>query len=657
MTLSISAPGDPVADRRLPVGADVLPGGRGVHFRVWAPRCRRVDVVFDDAADGPPLALAAEPGGYFGGLSATARAGTRYRLRLDDDATFPDPASRYQPDGPAGSSEVVDPSRFGWTDADWRGLALEGQVFYELHVGTFTIEGTWSAATEQLPVLAALGVTAVEVMPVADFPGRFGWGYDGVCWYAPTRLYGRPDDFRRFVDRAHALGIGVVLDVVYNHYSPRECHLQAFSDAYVSTKHATAWGATPNFDDADCGPVREFVLANAGYWIAEYHLDGLRLDATHEIRDDSRPHLLQALGERVRAAAAGRATLVVAEDESQCADLVRPTARGGFALDMTWANDWHHSAVVAATGQDEAYYVDYRGAPQEFVSAAKHGYLYQGQWEPWLARRLGTQAFDLDPLRFVHFLENHDQVASSPHGGRLHQYTSPARWRALTALLLLAPQTPMLFQGQEFACDAPFAYFSDHEPELAAQVRDGRRDFMAQFANLARPGNESLLQVPHALQTFERCKIDHARRLVGPHRQAWQLHADLLRLRREDACLRHAQRTRRATDGAVLGPDAFVLRFFGEEGDDRLLVVNLGRTLHLDPVPEPLLAPFADAPWRVIWSSQEPGYGGIGTLEPEAVHSDRSVPGRDLPRPAENWRLQGETTVLLAPCRSADRPA
>jgi maltooligosyltrehalose trehalohydrolase len=635
--------------RRLPVGAEAASEG-GVHFRVWAPKCRRVEVVIEAGRGAGEIAeLQREDGGHFSGIAGAAAAGSHYRFRLDNGQSFPDPASRFQPAGPHGPSEVVDPARFTWTDAGWRGPSLHGQVIYELHIGSFTRDGTWSAAMRELPALAELGVTLLELMPVADFPGRFGWGYDGVNAFAPTRLYGSPDDFRRFVDRAHSLHLGVLLDVVYNHFGPDGLYLQPFSDGYASTRHKSEWGAMPNFDSEDSGPVREWVLASAEHWIAEYHLDGLRIDATQSIVDDSDPHVLEVLGQRVRSAAGARRLLIVNENEPQDANLVRPLESGGFGLDMIWNDDWHHSAAVAASSQDEAYYADHRGSAQEFVSAAKHGFLFQGQWYRWQGQRRGSPAFDLEPARFVHFLENHDQVANATCGKRLHQLTSAARWRALTALLLLGPQTPMLFQGQEWCTCTPFLFFADHTPEIAAAVQKGRSEFAAQFANLALPEAAGLLSPPHDAASFARCRLDHIERKRDGHRQAWTMHRDLLALRREEAALRRAQRDKHATDGAVLGADAFVLRFFGDHGDDRLLLVNLGKTLHLDPAPEPLLAPPTRSGWRIAWSSQDPQYGGFGSLAPEAAFGDRHVPGRDLPRPFENWRLQGETALLLAP--------
>jgi len=637
----------------MPVGAEPAAGG-GVHFRVWAPRRARVRVVLDDGADAAAYELAREAGGYFAGVVGEARVGSRYRYRLDDDGDFPDPASRFQPDGPHGPSVVVDASAYAWSDDGWRGLSLHGQVFYEMHVGTFTREETWRAAMRELPALAELGITAIEMMPVADFPGHFGWGYDGAALFAPTRLYGTPDDLRAFVDRAHALGIGVLLDVVYNHFAPDGCYLREFAEEYFSRTHRSEWGETPNFSGPDAAPVRELVLANAAYWIDEFHFDGLRLDATQSIHDDSTPHILREIGERVRAAARGRGTLVVNENEPQRASLVRPVERGGEGLDMIWNDDWHHSAIVALTGRDEAYYADYAGTPQELVSAAKHGFLFQGQWYRWQRQRRGTPSFDIEPARFVHFLENHDQVANSVGGARPRTRTSDARWRALTALLLLGPQTPMLFQGQEYGATTPFIYFADHHETLAAQVAAGRRQLMAQFESLAMADVTNAVPLPHDRATFERCKLDPGAR--AGHGRWLDLHRDLLRLRREDP--RFAARGGTHLDGAVLGDHAFVLRYFGDDGDDRLLLVNLGRTLHLDPAPEPLLAPPAGARWMLRWSSEAPEYGGEGTIFPDAAELDRAIPGRpDTPPPHENWRLQAECALVLAPAadRLADR--
>jgi maltooligosyltrehalose trehalohydrolase len=605
--------------RRLPVGAEALPGG-GVHFRVWAPRRRKVEVVLDSPA-APAFGLAREDGGYFAGLVRQAEAGVRYRYRLDGGDAFPDPASRFQPEGPHGPSQVVDPGRFEWTDAGWRGAGPRGQVLYEMHIGTFTPEGTWASAARELGALAEMGITLLEVMPVAEFPGRFGWGYDGVGLFAPTRLYGDPDAFRRFVDRAHGLGLGVILDVVYNHLGPDGNYLKAFAPEYFSQRHQTEWGEAINYDGESSGPVREFFVANAGYWIEEFHLDGLRLDATQSIFDSSPVHVLAEVGSRVRESARGRATFLVAENEPQHTRLVRPPSEGGYGLDALWNDDLHHAAVVALTGHREAYYSDYGGTPQEMVSAMKYGYLYQGQWYSWQKQPRGTPTFGLKPWAFVSFLENHDQVANSDRGWRMHQRTSPGRWRALTALVLLGPETPMLFQGQEFASSRPFLYFADHEPELARLVREGRRTFLSQFPSLAEPEVLDRVPAPDEWTTFERCKLDHGER--STHAEACALHRDLLRLRREDPVL--GRQGEHGFDGAVLAPHAFVLRWFGGSHGDRLVVVNLGSELHLAQAPEPLLAPPPGARWKAVWTSEHPRYGGHGLL-PFRTDGDCRIP-------------------------------
>jgi maltooligosyltrehalose trehalohydrolase len=327
--------------------------------------------------------MAPQDDGYHAVLVPQAGAGTRYRYRLGGQEAFPDPASRFQPEGPHGPSQVVDPTTFPWRDGQWSGVGIEGQVLYEMHIGTFTQEGGWAAAGRELAELAACGVTVIELMPVADFPGCFGWGYDGVGLFAPVALYGEPDDLRRFVDEAHACGLGVILDVVYNHLGPSGNYLGQFSADYFTSKYANEWGQALNFDGEHCGPVREFFLANAAYWVAEYHFDGLRLDATQQIFDDSPEYIVTAIARRVRQAAGGRKTIVVAENEVQDATLVRPATAGGSGLDGLWNDDFHHAAMVALTGRSEAYYSDYTGKAQEFLSMLKYGYLYQGQRSDW----------------------------------------------------------------------------------------------------------------------------------------------------------------------------------------------------------------------------------------------------------------------------------
>jgi maltooligosyltrehalose trehalohydrolase len=594
--------------RRLPVGAEPA-GSGGVHFRVWAPLACKLSVEIEGLAISP---LTAEPDGYFAGAVADAQPGMRYRFRRDSDAeAMPDPVSRFQPEGPEGPSEIIDPGAFSWTDADWRGRPREQLVIYEMHIGTFTAEGTWAAAACELPALAELGVTCLEIMPVAEFAGQFGWGYDGVDLFAPTRLYGRPDDFRSFIDRAHAVGIAVILDVVYNHLGPEGHYLNFYAAAYFTDRYDCEWGKAINFDGPDAGPSREFFLANAGYWIDEYHLDGLRLDATQAIFDSSDDHILAAIIRKVRDVGVDRITFVVGENEPQHAKLARSPERGGYGLDALWNDDFHHSAMVALTGRREAYYTDYRGSPSEFIAAAKYGFLYQGQRYQWQKKPRGTPAFDLPAESFVLFLQNHDQIANSGTGQRAHLLTSPGRWRSLTAYFLLMPGIPMLFQGQEFGASSPFFYFADYKPELARQVRQGRGKSLAQFPSLATPEMQGELADPGAAETFRRSilKLDERE----THAAIYALHRDLLALRRDDPVFGHRPCR---VEGAPLSEAAWALRYFADDNTDRLLIVNLGRDLALEPAPEPLLAPVEGQSWHVLWSSESPRYGGTATPAP-----------------------------------------
>jgi len=624
--------------RRLPIGAELTPGG-GVHFRVWAPEHQDVTVVVyspsKEAEDGERIEravpLQSEGNGYFSTWVREAAAGDRYGFRLrNEERLYPDPASRFQPDGPHGLSQVVDPSLFTWTDQDWKGVVPEGQVIYEMHIGTFTEEGTWEAACRYLPKLAEMGITVLEVMPVNDFPGRFGWGYDGVNFFAPTRLYGVPDDFRRFVDQAHSLGLGVILDVVYNHAGPDGNYLPQFAQAYFTDKHMTDWGPSFNLDGEHSESVREFFLSNVEYWIDEFHLDGLRIDATQDIHDDSPKHILAEIVERVRAAAKGRSTFIVAENEPQDPKLLRSPEKGGYGIDAAWNDDFHHTAMVQLTGRAEAYYTDYCGSPQEFISAAKYGFLFQGQWYTWQKQRRGKPALDLLPHQLITFIQNHDQLANTGRGLRCHTISSSGCYRAMTALMLLGPGTPMLFQGQEFAASSPFFYFADHHDELAQLVHQGRRKFMSQFRSLAVPEVQKSIPDPSDPRTFFRSKLDQSER--ESHAEATAMHRDLLRLRREHPVF--WKQRRGGMDGAVLSDDAFVLRFFGPDNDDRLLIVNFGPDLHYSPAPEPLLAPPAGRRWETLWSSEDLSYGGSGTAPLDTE---------------DNWRIPGHAAVVLWP--------
>lgn len=630
----------PALDRRFSIGAELA--ADTARFCVWAPKRRRVEVIlFEQHMDcclHQCLGLRHDGDGYFSGAANGVVAGMLYGFRLDGgEQLWPDPASRFQPQGPDGLSQLIDPRAFDWSDAAWPGLTPHGQVFYELHVGTFTPEGTWASAAEQLKELAELGITCIEVMPVADFPGTFGWGYDGVNLFAPTRLYGQPDEMRRFVDTAHRHGVGVILDVVYNHFGNLSNTLGQFSDYYTTDRYANEWGSSNNFDGEHSQPVREFFLANVRYWIEEFHLDGFRFDATQAIHDASEDHILSALAREARAAAGHRPILLVAENEPQDARLVRPRTEGGHGMDMIWNDDFHHAAAVRLTGRNEAYYSDYRGEAEEFLAALKHGFLYQGQYSTWQGKPRGTPTRGLPQWAFVNYLETHDQVANSARGTRLCHLTSPGCWRAMTVLWLLSPQTLLLFQGQEFGSSADFLFFADHEPAFRQIVADGRRSFLAQFPSINTPEMRDGLADPGELATFERCRLDFRER--ERHRSVYDLHRDLLRLRREDAVF--SQQRSDLMDCASYGQEVLIVRYFGDGGGDRLSLINFGRDQTIAPAPQPLLAPPIGQVWQLLFSSESPRYGGRGT---PPLHR------------REGWFVPGESAVVLQSLAAGSPP-
>jgi len=545
----------------------------GGHFRVWAPTAEIVELVLEgDLTDRPPIQMCRAAAGVFAARVPGTGPGTRYRYRLDGRGPFPDPASRYQPEGVHGPSEVIDPTAFAWTDADWKGVDAAALAIYELHVGTFTREGTFAAAARLLPKLADLGVTAVELMPLADFAGGRGWGYDGVSLYAPARCYGHPDDLRGLVDAAHRLGLAVLLDAVYNHLGPDGNYLSQFSAFYFSTTHQTSWGIGPNFDGDHSDQVEDFFIENALHWVHEYHIDGLRLDATHALVDEGERHFLAVLTDRVHAAGAGlgRRTLVIAEDERNLAALVRPAAAGGFGLDAVWADDLHHQVRRALTGEKDGYYADYTGSAADIAATLRQGWYYCGQ--DTLRKRVprGTDPAGLDAQCFVICIQNHDQIGNRAFGERLNHQVDQAAYRAASALLLTAPQTPLLFMGQEWAASSPFLYFTDHKPELGVLVTEGRRREFRHFTAFTDPHVRNRIPDPQATATFWASKLKWDERDREPHAGTLRLYRDLLRLRWTDPALRPGgvHDAQAPADGAVL------LRRAARPGGAALLVLT-----------------------------------------------------------------------------------
>jgi maltooligosyltrehalose trehalohydrolase len=593
------------------MGASVEAGG--IAFCVWAPNAREVSVLFP-APKAHTLALEADEKGFFSGFAAGVTPGTAYQYQLDGSEPLPDPYSRFQPDGPHGPSMAIDPGHYRWTDSAWAGLDPLRQVIYEMHVGTFTPEGTYEAAIAQLPILKQLGITAVELMPVAEFAGERGWGYDGVDFFAPYHRYGTPDELRRFVDSAHTVGLGVILDVVYNHIGEDGNYLERFASEYFTDQHATDWGKTFNYSSE---PVRQFAIDNAAYWIGEFHMDGLRLDATQGIHDPEHPSLLAAMVKAARAAAGTRTIVISGEDHLQRSHLLLDEPSGGANLDQLWNDDFHHVSRVAATGNRGGYFCNYRGHAQELLSAVR-GFLFQGQYDDWSECARGEPVTpDTEPSAFVAFTQNHDQVANTLFGQRLHQIISPGRSRALNALLLLGPHTPLIFMGQEFDATQPFPYFADTAGPGAKQLWDNRRKETADFEQYAGAAARAQILDPLSLDTFRRTVLDFAER--ERNAPTCRLFEDLLALRRDDEVL-----SRRPADciGAVLGERALALRWRDDRRIDRLLIVNLGDAIERPAIAEPVLAAPQGRSWRLHWCSDEPEYGGLGIVAPIA---DRRV--------------------------------
>jgi maltooligosyltrehalose trehalohydrolase len=536
----------------MPFGAQVLADGR-VRFRLWAPAARRVDLLLEAPARADRiLALEKGPDGWFELLTTEARAGSLYRYRIDGQLRVPDPASRRNPQGVHGPSEVVDPAAFDWTDDDWRAPPWRESVVYELHVGTFTPEGTFAGVARKLEHLQRLGVTAIELMPLAEFPGSRGWGYDGVLPYAPASPYGTAADLKALVCAAHAHRIAVMLDVVYNHFGPEGNFLHRYAPQFFTERHATPWGAALDFEDPASRPVRQFFIHNALYWLEEYHLDGLRFDAVHAIIDGSEPDILTEIARAVRSGPASeRPVYLVLENlDNEARRLAMPDghARGpgrdvgvpatqapqgggpesaDAAFDAQWNDDCHHCLHVLLTGESDSYYEDYQAQPHRLLCRSlAEGFVYQGERSRHLDAPRGEPSAHLPPSAFVNFLQNHDQVGNRARGERLAQLTRIEALRAAAAVLLLAPSPPMLFMGEEWAAHEPFPYFCDFEPELAQKVREGR---LREFAHFQGPVPD-----PCEASTFASARLDWTRLAKPPHTRMFDHYRRLLAIRRRD---------------------------------------------------------------------------------------------------------------------------
>jgi len=581
---------------QLDLGANVV--SNGTRFRVWAPNASRVEAQIERPDRPTRHTLYGEGDGYFGGTVTGVGMGDRYRFRLDGGDPFPDPCSRSQPDGPHGPSEIVDPTAYAWNDAGWQGIGPDGLVIYELHVGTYTPDGTFDAVIPHLADLKALGVRAVEIMPVAEFPGRWNWGYDGVDLYAPESAYGGPEGLRRLVDAAHGIGLAVLLDVVYNHFGPDGNYLRVYAKDYFTDRHTTPWGDAVNYDGPNSAHVRHFVLQNVRYWLEEYHLDGLRLDATHAIIDGSPKHLLAEIAE-VAHSLEGRRAVVIAEDHRNLVHQIRPPEVGGIGLDSVWADDFHHALRTYLTGEREGYYENYSGILADVAESIEGGFLFQGQVRPASGERRGTRVTDEPARAFVFCSENHDQVGNRANGERLGHLIDRERYQVASAVLLFVPETVLLFQGQEYASSAPFLFFTDHHPELGKLVTEGRRKEFADFTAFADPARCEQIPDPQAESTYRRSMLDHQER--EGNAGVYNLYRTLLELRQTDPVLKRQDRS--ATRARALGEHVLAIRRW-HEGGQRLLIANFGDAeATLQKLAGHILNIDDGSGWRVLWTT------------------------------------------------------
>jgi maltooligosyltrehalose trehalohydrolase len=499
-----------------------LVDGAATTFRVWAPAADALTLVLGDRT----RSMEPTGDGVFVLEGVDAPPGTRYRFRLDGEGPFPDPASRFQPEGGHGPSEVVDPTAYEWGDADWSGVAREDLVIYELHVGAFSDAGTFDAVRERLSYLKTLGVTALELMPVHDFPGDRNWGYDPAALFAPARAYGRPDALRRLVDAAHQAGLAVLLDVVYNHFGPDGAYANAFAP-FLTDKYETPWGPAMNLDDEGADGVRRFFLDNALHWLREYHVDGLRLDATHALHDESSPHFLAELSDAVDEHVDGPERHLIAEDHRNQNRLVRPRDEDGYGLDGVWSDDLHHQLRVLTAGDREGYYRDYQDTTAaDIATTLRDGWFYRGEHSEHLGEPRGTDPAPIERSQCVVFIQNHDQVGNRPTGNRLTDDVSLPVYRALSVLLCVAEELPLLFMGQEWAASTPFQFFTDHNDEIGPSVTEGRKEEFADFS-----GFDGTVPDPQDPATFERSVLDWDEPRRPPHDGVLALYRDLLALR------------------------------------------------------------------------------------------------------------------------------
>jgi len=521
-------------NHRMPFGAECRDDG-GVGFRLWAPKAQKVSVFLENKQPAL-LSMAKLDGGWFELGVDEARPGDRYKYLIDEATEVPDPASRFQPADVHGPSEIVDPNAFVWNDENWQGRSWAEAVIYELHVGAFTPEGTFAGVEKKLDYLADLGVTAIEVMPVSDFPGRRNWGYDEVLPYAPDSFYGRPEDLKRLIQSAHQRGLMVLLDAVYNHFGPDGNYLRTYAPQFFTDRHRTPWGAAINFDGPDSRVVRDFFIHNALYWLEEYHFDGLRLDAVHTIIDDSSPDILVELAETVRRTfRPDRRVHLILENGANASRYLRRANPGRPPLyDAQWDDDFHHALHVLLTSETDGYYRDYSAEPVRYLGRSlAEGFAFQGEFSEYEGANRGDPSADLPPTRFVNFLQNHDQIGNRAFGERVVRLASEDALKAGLAILLLAPSPPLLFMGEEFGASTPFLFFCDFAGDLAAVVTEGRRNEFSRFEKFRSDKVRAQIPDPNSEKTFQGSKLDWRSVTEQSHKKWLDFYRELLSIRRD----------------------------------------------------------------------------------------------------------------------------
>jgi malto-oligosyltrehalose trehalohydrolase len=595
-----------------PHGPEVLPDGT-VRFRLWAPACERVDLELQSNHE--MLRLNPIGDGWHELTTNRAQAGTRYSFVLPSGLRVPDPASRCQPNDVHGPSEIIDPSSWTWSESTWKGRPWSEAVIYELHTGTFTPEGTFRSIIDKLPHLVSLGVTAIELMPVADFPGSRNWGYDGVLLYAPDSSYGRPEDLKALVEAAHAHGLMVFLDVVYNHFGPDGNYLSLYAPQFFTKRHKTPWGDAVNFDGPGCRAVRDFMIHNALYWVQQFHIDGLRLDAVHAIVDDSPKHVLEELAERVRAAVPNRLVhLILENEENQAKYLQRDAGSQPRYYTAQWNDDVHHVLHTAVTGEDKGYYVDYRGDTIKLGRALAEGFAFQGEMMRYRGRHRGEPSTHLPPAAFIPFLQNHDQIGNRAFGDRIGALATRDALRAAAAVYLLLPQVPMLFMGEEWCASTPFPFFCDFGPELAEAVRKGRREEFARFPEFQDPAQRERIPDPQAEETFLSGKLRWDEPDEPYHRDWLDWYRKILSRRRE-LITPLIDRIEHAGTFQVLDHGAVFVRWQIKGGGHLVLAVNLSNAS---------VAGFPPTAGTPVWQEGTADINGV--YGPWSVHCWRTQP-------------------------------